>query len=456
VRRCLSMLVLLACAGPAAGPAPRVDAPSSAPNVVIVLCDTLRADALGVHGATRPGVTPRIDAFAAESLVFDRAITPNAWTVPSVASLFTSAWPQTHGVLRFREFESVDLEVLDPAFVTVAEVFRANGWRTGALLKTGVVTASHGFAQGFDHFERLRGDIAAGRSGAQLTGVARGWVDTADTAERPFFLYLHYMDPHTPYQPPPPLPAWTDVPGSAFTGAHYEVARLADGRARATDADRARLRALYDAEVQTFDAAFGDLLARLDATARPTIVVLVADHGEQLDEHGGWLHQDLWPENVHVPWMIRAPGLAPTRVPGPVSTVDLAPTLTALAGLPTPAPWQGQARVRRAGRGFEVVPGGDRPVFAEYADQRAVWSGGRAWIDAGDRGGLFAWEEDPRFLVDRAAEEADRVAAAREQIRAHEAAAKAAGAALRSGRGRVGAGGEEGVERALRELGYVE
>jgi arylsulfatase A-like enzyme len=372
MRRLASALLLAAC-GASAAPAPRVDAPASAPNVVIVLVDTLRADALGAHGATRPGVSPNVDAFAAESLVFDLAISPNAWTVPAVASIFTSTWPQTHGVLRFREFERVELETLAPSFVTVAEVFRANGWETAALLKTGVITASHGFDQGFDTFERLGGDIASGWSGAQLTTAAGAWLDRRPQRERPFFLYLHYMDPHTPYQPPPPVPDWARSSESRLTGAHREVAALDLGSRVATEADRAHLRALYDAEVMAFDRAFGDLLARIEAQddGRGTVIVLVADHGEQLGEHGGWLHSDLWPENVHVPWMIRGPGVAAGRVEGVVSTIDLAPTLAEVAGLAAGPGWQGS----RGGRGRSAAIGRCSP--STPSSGRCGWTGER-------------------------------------------------------------------------------
>lgn len=447
-----TLLLLLACTAPPQ-PVPRPMPKATAPNVVIVLVDTLRADALGTHGAPRLGVSPHVDDFAKQSLVFERAITPNAWTVPAVASLFTASWPQTHGVLRFRPYRAVELETLSETFVTLAEVFQANGWRTGALLKTGVITASHGFDQGFHDFDRLGGDVGSGQSAAQLTHGAVRWIDERSEPERPFLLYLHYMDPHTPYQPPPPLPDWARSSQSQLTGAHHEVAALDRGDRTATAADQEHLRALYDAEVQTFDRAFGELMDHLHHAEldRPTAVVLIADHGEQLGEHDGWLHSDLWPENILVPWMVRFPGLAPRRVGQAVSTVDLAPTLTTLAGLPAPRSWQGQSRLdARRGDGNSA-----RPIFSEYAEQRTVWHADRAlYLPSPDAAPmLFDPDRDPGFRRDLASTEPARVAELRALLDAHDQATRAARPAPGD---RPAPDDEADLREALRELGYVE
>ena len=393
----LSLLLMLAgCGGSTPSPpAPeRPPAPEGAPSIVVVLCDTLRADALGTYGATRANVSPSVDAFAAESVVFEHAVAPNAWTVPSVASIFTASWPLTHGVLRFRGDEDVALERLPEELPTLAEHLHSQGYDTAALLKTGVITADHGFAQGFDHFEVVPGAGPSGASGPELTTAAAAWLSKRGDSDRPHFLYLHYMDPHSPYQPPPGAPAWGLDASSELKGEHSDVVAFKKGEAQPTPGDLARLHGLYDAEVHTFDAAFGDLLKVVSNTN--TIVVLVADHGEQFGEHGGWLHEHLWPENIHIPFIVRAPGLDARRVPGAVSSIDLAPTVVELAGLPPEPRWtQATSRVPQ----LRGAAAGDRDVFSEYGTQRAVFADQHMLLSRPEGVELFDQAAGPASLV---------------------------------------------------------
>lgn len=412
---------------PASPPAP--PAHSAQPGVLLVVVDTLRADRLGCYGADRPGISPRIDALAASGQRFTHAISPAAWTVPAVASLLTGQHPEAHGVLRFRAGESIGQDVLDPRFDTLAERFQAAGYRTGALLKTGVVSEDHGMAQGFDHFAVVPGATASGRSAEELTDAALRWV--AQNGGQPWFLYAHYMDPHTPYAAPPPrryAPEGAD-------GGHARVRAYKRGERTPTPADRAELLALYDEEVSYVDAQIGRLIDGLPAG---TVLALTADHGEQLGEHGGWLHEHLWEENVAVPLIFSGPGVVAGEVRGPVSTVHVGATLLGLAGLPG-----------ELGVGRSLASEGDRgPVRSVYAEADAIWQGSNKRIADARLGApkVFDLGVDPGELVDLAGVRLDLARALAEAAEAARPVGHVAGVAP--------VGGE--AVKGLEALGYLE
>lgn len=287
----LASLVLLAVA---ASPA-RADEPL-APNVVVITLDTTRADRLAAFG-NPARLTPNLDALAAGGAVFRQARTPIPVTLPAHVSIFSGWQPARHGV-RHNGFYKVGPEV-----PLLAEDFTRLGYRTGAAVGAFVLEGRFGLTRGFsmylDQFpDRKVREIRA----PEVTRRALEWLGR-DPA--PFFLWVHYFDPHDPYEAPISL-----VPGSSP----------------------------YDAEVAFMDAAIGDLLAgvRKAAGERPTVVVAVGDHGEMLGEHGEERHGIfLYEPAVHVPMIWNGPGIpAGLTVETPVSLVDVAPTLRELAGAP--------------------------------------------------------------------------------------------------------------------------
>ncbi|MBN2801341.1 MAG: sulfatase [Deltaproteobacteria bacterium] len=378
------LLLALACTRP---PAP----PPGAPDVVVVLADSLRADrADAAH-------MPALSRWAEGSARLTHARTPAAWTVPAVSSLFTALPPQAHRVLRHQDADGLALNRLSPELVTLAEVFQAGGYRTGALLKTDWLAPEDGFSQGFDTYQRVPGAGPAGESGAELTRAALSWLAEGD--DRPDLLYLHYMDPHAPYQAPGAQPGL-----SPLTGAFQELEAIKRGDLSPSEADAAQLNALYDAEVRYLDRALGDLLLALPEGA---VVLVLGDHGEQLLEHGGVLHEHLWEENVRVPWLLRAPSVAPQVLDGAVSTGSSAVTLVELAGLPPHPSWvyPSLAPMFQTGRPPQA------PVVSEYADGRAIFAGGDALIRWGGQDRLYALDEDPDQRRDLAADRPAEVAA---------------------------------------------
>ncbi|MEM8960424.1 MAG: sulfatase [Acidobacteriota bacterium] len=309
--------------------------PRARHNVVVYLVDTLRSDRLGCYGGPSPSRSPRLDAFAEDAVLFTRAVAQTSWTKPAVASVLTGLGPMLHGV------NTPDHALPDSA-LTLAEMLQENGYRTGGFVTNAHITEESGFAQGFEHFNYrplLADDIGA---------AAIDWLDQA-TTDQPFFLYLHTIDPHAPFEPKPSyrnLFAEIDDPS---LGSVAHIRAVADRGAHAfapDDAVSQDLLALYDAEIAQNDAAFGDLLDALDSRglSESTIVVFLSDHGEAFFEHGvlghGW---DLYRETLDVPLLMRVPdGPRGTTVDTPVQHIDLAPTLLGQLGISLPTPLEGR------------------------------------------------------------------------------------------------------------------
>jgi len=300
--------------------------------VIVFLVDTLRADHLALydyHLAT----SPSIGALAEESLLFMQATAAASWTKPSVASLFTSRHPPQHGVEiyqdRMRDSEH-----------TLAEVFEDAGYITAALGQNIWVFGDRfNLLQGFQqsipvwHFNGSQAQRAD-----KVVDQAMDWVTRHDT-ER-FFLYVQIFQPHHPYDPPPELERrWVsdDYDGPLDgSDAHVEMTRD-----EVTDQDLSHIISLYDAEIAFADQQLGRFIAHLRAHGLwdESTFVLLADHGEEFLDHGGWLHErDLYEELVHVPLLVKPPAsseIAPTRISTPVSLIDVAPTLCRLARVPS-------------------------------------------------------------------------------------------------------------------------
>jgi arylsulfatase A-like enzyme len=333
--------------------AERAGAPShttstARPNVLLYVMDALRADRLGCYGYARD-TSPHLDQFAAEAIVFRDAIAQAPWTRPSVASLLTGQLPMVHGAVTLRDRLRADVP-------TLAERFRAAGYDTAGFVTNINVAAPFGFDRGFDRYDHLPEDPATPGvyvSAGRLHAAALAWLD-ARAGERPFLLYLHATDVHSPYRPEPAFRArFLDlVPSDA------ELQRLDRRLERSPErlsADEARtLSGLYDAEVAQWDEAFGQLWAALRARGddADTVVAFTADHGEEFHDHGGVEHGNtLYQEQVRVPLIVRLPaGRDGGRmVDALVRTVDVFPTLLDVAGLAPDGLTSGRAVVSARG-----------------------------------------------------------------------------------------------------------
>jgi arylsulfatase A-like enzyme len=313
------------------------------PNIVMYLVDTLRADRLGCYGAKQP-TSPTLDAFVRGATLFARAIAQSTWTRPSVASILTGLAPPAHGVETLADR-------LPEAAVTLPTILRAAGYRTAAFSTNPQVSAATGLAQGFDDFD-LR---PSGTRSGEMNRLVLRWLDQ-HRGRSPFFLYIHTIDPHAPYDPPPALASRfaPGVPPGAGSVEEVHRAYAARGEERARRA--AQLSQLYDGEVAETDHSFGELLAALRSRGLydSALVVFVADHGEEFDEHGDLGHgNNLFAQTLDVPMVVKWPGQTRgERVAEVAQQVDLLPTVLRAAALEPPRGLPGiDLRLLAAGRG---------------------------------------------------------------------------------------------------------
>ncbi len=415
------------------------------PHIVLYVVDTVRADRLGVYGYTKP-TSPRLDGFSQDAVVFENAYAQSSWTRPAVASLFTGLLPPAHRTVGRRS-------VLPEEATTLAEILADNGYEGLGLVRNPNVGRAFGFAQGFVRFRSEDRD----RDETMLDRV-RLWLDERENAEEPFFLYLHAIDPHGPYDPAPEFERMFDAGGGP---AHYRTVRyllqLNRGEVEPDPGTAAALSRLYDAEVAQNDRAFGDLLDELEerGLAEDTAVVYVSDHGEEFQEHGRWEHGlSLYEEVLRIPLVMSLPGVSPRRVEAPAQHVDLVPTLLAYLGIEAP-PTDGRDLLAERRRGDDPP---DVFVHLDVDGHRAasVIRGRYKLVlpqspSQGTEPMLFDLEADPGELEDLAAERPAIVERMFDLL-----AERNLADAVESGVEIEEEQMDEDLRRRLRALGYVE
>jgi arylsulfatase A-like enzyme/Tfp pilus assembly protein PilF len=347
----------------------RVDR-SAIRNVIVITLDTTRADHLAAYGY-KDVKTPNIDALAQRGVLFEQAITPVPLTLPSHTSIFTGQYPIHHGVRNNGTFR------VPEEAVTMAEILKSRGFHTGAVIGAFVLDSKYGLDQGFDTYDdNLHGGkkgpmfMFDERPGRMVTDAALAWLKDRPA---PFFLWLHYFDVHANYEPPPPF----DV--------------LYDKRP-------------YDGEIAGVDQQVGRLLAALDESNRrkDTLVVLTADHGESLGEHGEATHSlSIYDATMHVPLLFSHPALPQgLRVKGQVRLIDILPTVLDLVSIESPEGIDGQSLVPTL-RTAEAV---DRESYIEtlvprfnngWAELRGVRTTSHKYIRA-PKPELYDLDADPR------------------------------------------------------------
>lgn len=354
----LAIAALAGCSG---------EQPPVRPNLLLITIDTLRADHVGSYGYRRP-TTPQIDALATRGVRFARCYSPASWTAPAMFSLITGVAPPQHGIVHGQVDAEptagagsgaaprvVLQEVLAEEWTTIAEALRDRGYTTAGFSSNGHLVRAQGFAQGFDHFDESclweRADCVNARVLAWLA---------AQPPRQPFFLWVHYFDPHHDttrpdrrYDPQPP----------------YDTLFPGEGPPLGVE----RSLALYDGEIRRTDDAVGELLERIGRSANPasTTVVLTADHGDEFLERGNWYHtKTVYDELVRVPLIVAPGGGRGGRViDTPVALTDLLPTLLDLAG----------AKPAFAAEGLSLAPLLAGKPGGEAFAQRGLYGETRRW-----------------------------------------------------------------------------
>jgi arylsulfatase A-like enzyme len=326
------------------------------PNVLVYLVDTLRADRLGCYGNERP-TSPTVDAMTHEAILFADVVAESTWTRPSTASLFTGLSPRQHAAVG-------RADVLPDAAITMAELFREAGYETAAFVTNGNVAPIFGFAQGFDVFELLPGTIVPSPDGAvpstlleapsspDAHAVALQWLADRNP-DRPFFLYVHTADPHSPYLPSREFRERIGVPdGIEDLGSLTMMTALHERRLVADASLTRALLLAYEAEIAYNDHELGVFRAELERRGLwdDALVVFVSDHGEEFLEHGGWEHgRSVYTEATQVPLILKLPegAHAGTRVDRTVQLADVLPTLVEHLGLRRPEGLTGTSLLAR-------------------------------------------------------------------------------------------------------------
>lgn len=361
------------------------------PNVIVVTLDTTRADRLGAYGYAK-AKTAVIDQIAKDGVRFANAYAPVPLTIPSHATLMTGLNPFNHGV------RSNSTDVLDEEYLTMAEIFRDNGYRTGASIAAFVTQSRWGFGQGFDVYAQDLSPVAGKRHenvwrkervAEEVVNDAVAFLEQGSDGE-PYFLWVHLFDAHEPLVAPPEY--------------------LKDG------ADP------YDAEIAYMDDQLGRLMKAV-GDEDDVLWVITADHGESLGEHGEKTHGlFVYNSTQHVPLILSGAGLDPAVVDQTVGLVDVLPTVLGQVGIDVPAGLDGKEQ-----------PGNEQPVYLESYEllKRYAWAphvgvvdGARKFIDT-PKPELYALDQDPAELKNVAASSADDLKALKAQLEAFDAVAPA-------------------------------
>jgi arylsulfatase A-like enzyme len=302
-------------------------------SVVFVILDAARARQLGCYGYPR-ATTPELDRLASEGVLFENAVTPAVYTVGAMSSIWTSQQPdEHHGEASFEARLPSDR-------LTLAELLQANGVRTAGFVANAMAGRALGFERGFEEFRELYDDPALGSRAEIFRKALPAWL--ARHQQGRFFLYVHFREPHFPYDPPPEFRArfGPDAPLPAAASRErdwYVAVNRAERQPSQGEIDH--LVRLYDANLAYVDREVGELRKALEAASllEDVVFVIAADHGEQLYEHGYISHSaQLYEESVKVPLIVRFPkGAGPTRarIPGLADLTDIAPTIADVFGV---------------------------------------------------------------------------------------------------------------------------
>ena len=373
-----------------------------AETAVLIIVDTMRADALGCYGHAS-NHTPRLDALAAEGVRFEQAISCSGWTLPAVSSIFTGTWPPIHGAIG----KATQLRRIRDEVPTGAEILKAAGFNTLGIANAAFVSPKLGLARGFDVFDHHDAYNWNVRRADETIDVAIKLL-REQRGERNF-LMVHLFDPHLNYDPPaeyatrfvgqrtdPPLPLTMDACLDLKQGENLPP----------TDADIAYVRGIYDAEVAYTDDQIGRLIDELKTQGLydQATIIITADHGEEFWEHNGFEHgHTQYDELVHVPLIVKPPADTPITqhdVATQVRTLDIMPTLFALYAIQQPPSFVGEPLLPLA----EGAGGPDRIALSDstlYGGKKAALRTSQyKYIydfasQSGQGGELYDWRADP-------------------------------------------------------------
>ncbi len=427
------------------------------PNIILITLDTTRADRLGCYGYHRE-TSPNLDHLASESVVYGRAIAPSSWTLPSHASLFTGKFTSSHGAqydpegpIRLSDavggpkswpYRARGLAEDEP---TLAMLLKDVGYVTGAVVGGPWLKGAFGLNKGFDSYDDSEISTINGRLAKQVTAGAVKMIERF--SGQAFFLFLNYFDPHFPWFPPEGY-ATRFLPKD--TGRKGRISSVAQTTEERTVEEK---NALYDAEILYMDTYVGHLLRKLKAENlyENTWIIVTADHGELLGEHGQFGHgKYLYEEELHVPLFMKYPGgeEPARRTDSWVQLTDILPMVCERLAISVPHDIQGSPPPRINHPVIaETYP---VPLMTQDGHWRAIYDGNYKFLwNSEGRNLLFNLKDDPsemQNLREKDPGRAERMSARLDEYLAQLPQPRAAGPGKRL---------EKETEKALRSLGYL-
>ncbi|MFQ5636726.1 MAG: sulfatase [bacterium] len=325
------------------------------PNLLFITIDTLRADRLGSYGHSA-NTSPSIDKLAEQGTRFEHVYAQRGLTWPSLTSIMTSLYPKTHGVLK-------NQWPLDGQFITLAEILKNAGYKTGAFLANFYYAPNRGFDV------KKGGEV--GDLDKTVTRDALDWLKGIEPKQDKFFMWVHYKNPHDPYTPPQ---RYIELFDSTYTGPFDGSRPVLDSiyvhKVELGDRDLSYINSLYDAEIRATDTSIDRLLKRLDEMGLTdnTLIVFSADHGEELYEHNFYFFHScsMYEGVLRIPLIMKLPGVIPAGkvVHSQVESIDIIPTMLQLLKVPLRDEFEGSSALPFI---FEETNGVSRLAFAERA-----------------------------------------------------------------------------------------
>jgi arylsulfatase A-like enzyme len=372
-----------------------------AENVILILIDTLRADHLSMYNSHTRVQTPMLDKLAKESMVFLNPIAQENWTKPSVATVLTGLYPQTHNT-------KTEKNRLPSSALMISEYMKKMGFITAGFVANGYISGKFGFKRGWDHWTNYVREGKPNRAQFVADDVIK-WLDKKPD-DKPFFLYIQTIDPHVPYIPPNRYRALYDNEPYKGPVIPRDTAKLLEkvksGSFKLTPRDKIRLEALYDGEISYHDFHLARIYNALKEKGllENTLIVVTADHGEEFFDHGKVGHgHSMYNELLHVPLIIRLPGASPVQAKSEykkdVQLVDILPTIFELSSLEIPDDLEGESLV-------SILKGKDNrsylhPGFSDFLNgQRVVKTGRFKLIYRGLKTTVFDLKTDPAETTD--------------------------------------------------------
>jgi arylsulfatase A-like enzyme len=343
-------------------------------NVILVIIDTARKDHFSCYGYKRQ-TTPKLDELAKEGVRFEDAVATAPWTLPSVASILTGLPPHKH----LAGYPGKDpktgqegLTYLSPSAITVTEILFQNKYQTVGSFQNPFVDPGYGLNRGFEIYDYFPGDNLRVRRADQVVDWAMAWLEQNRLKRRPFFMVLHFFDPHLAYNPPvefmmPFVYGYQGKMKPPFAPDNEELEKLQRGEIKFSEEDRNFIIGLYNGELSFVDFSLGRFFdyLKLKGLYDQSLIIVTADHGEEFWEHGSFEHgHSLYQELLSVPLLIRFPhaenqGMV---VKERVSLLDIAPSIIAYLGIDSP--------LEPGGRSFIKMPGAVvKPVEREVVSE---------------------------------------------------------------------------------------